>query len=116
MSKKCAVEKLCSTEFRHLVVIQQRAVTKDEIGGQTVVWSTFTSPWVKAEPTGGSQRMFAGKIDNPAGMKFTMRYVAGVTETMRVLWGTRTFDIKNVLNVDERNIYLVLKTEERVGT
>lgn len=113
---KCGIDKICATEFRHLIVVQQRAVTKDEIGGQTVAWSTFTSPWAKAKPTGGSQRTFAGKIDNPAGMEFTIRYVAGVTETMRVLWGSRTFDIKNVQNVEERNIYLVLKTEERVGT
>ncbi len=113
---KCAIEKICSNEFRHLITVQQPSVTKDEIGGQVRTWSTFASPWAVAKPTGGSQRTFAGKIDNPAGVEFTIRYVSGITEKMRISWGSRLFDIKNVLNVDERNIYLVLKTEERVGT
>jgi head-tail adaptor len=42
----------------------------------------------------------------------TMRYLAGITAQMRVLYGSRTFQIISVLNVDQRNRVLVLYCEE----
>lgn len=114
--KKCGIEKLCASEFRHLIVIQQRGTTKDEIGGQVTTWTTFASPWAKAVVGKGTQRTFAGKIDNPAFTDFTIRYVSSLLPSMRVLWGSRTYDIKHVQNLEERNLYQVLRCEENVGT
>ncbi len=114
--KKCGIDKLCASEFRHLITIQQRGTTKDEIGGQVTTWTTFAQPWAKAEPWRGNQRTFAGKIDNPAGMDFTIRYVAGLLPSMRVSWGSRLFDIIHPQNIEERGIYIKLRCQENVGT
>jgi SPP1 family predicted phage head-tail adaptor len=106
----------CATEFRHVVAIQRRDETTDNIGGQTLVWTTVMSPWCKIEPLSASQRQFAGKTQAEVTHKVTMRYAAGVTAKHRILWGTRVFEISGVRNIEESNALLELSCVEGAGT
>lgn len=108
--------KLCADDLRHSVAIEQRAETKDELGGRVTVWSVFATVWAKIEPTSGREGRNAAKMQATVTHKITLRYYAGITPKMRVRFGTRTFDIHSVLDIEERNVIMVLSCEEGSGT
>jgi SPP1 family predicted phage head-tail adaptor len=62
----------------------------------------------------GDEKFQAMQLQTPTIHKVTMRYRAGVTTAKRLLYGSRVFDIKEVINVDEANSILVLKCMEQV--
>ncbi len=45
---------------------------------------------------------------------FTIRYLADVNISMRILYGKRVFSIKRIINPDEQNVSLKIITEEEV--
>jgi SPP1 family predicted phage head-tail adaptor len=53
------------------------------------------------------------QMQTPVTHKITMRYNASVTSATRLKFGTRIFAIKEVINVEERSRYLVVKAIEQ---
>ena len=107
--------KICSSDLNSSIIIQSRGDTKDSLGGRITVWSTFASPWAKIKPTSGYESRQAGKVQASITHKVTIRYLFGVLPKMRILFGTRIFDIHAVLNTEERNVSMVLMCEEGTG-
>jgi head-tail adaptor len=44
--------------------------------------------------------------------KFRIEYMTGIDSNMVVTYGTRTFDIKSIINFKEQNRELILMVEE----
>ncbi len=101
-------------KLRHRVTIQQQAQTRDEYGGVVTTWQTFADRWAAIEPLSGRELFAAQQLANTVSIRVRLRYLAGVTPAMRVLYGTRTFSIQAVINVEERNEELQLLCEEVV--
>jgi SPP1 family predicted phage head-tail adaptor len=52
------------------------------------------------------------RVGNKTTHNIRMPFRAGITHDMRVKYGDRSFDIKGIVNPEERNIYLDLVCEE----
>lgn len=52
---------------------------------------------------------------NELSLLFTIRYTNGITSKMRIKFGTRLFNIRAVVNIDEKNELLELTAEEFVS-
>jgi len=103
-------------KLRHPVTIQTPTRTKDDLGGYTETWATLTETWAWVSPVSGAyaERLVGAKVAAATTHLITIRYVAGVTTSCRIVFGTRTFDVRGISNLDERDKTLMLACEERL--
>jgi len=102
--------------LRHRVSLQQSTLTADGGGGATLAWTTVATVWAAIQPLKGRERQRAEQIESPLTHRVTIRHRDGVTAAMRVLFGARVFNIRAVINPDERDRRLDLLCEEGVAT
>ncbi len=93
-------------ELRHRVKIQKL----DEAQGGTgeilkgdADWTDFAEVWAAIEPLQGRELFIAQQISAEVNSRVKFRFLKGVVPRMRILFGTRKFDIKAVINLLERN-------------
>jgi SPP1 family predicted phage head-tail adaptor len=103
-------------ERRKHVILQSEQQTPDGAGGYTLAWTNFATVWAEITPVTGDTVFVSGHLEAHITHKMTIRYLAGVTTDMRILWNSRTFNIRAVTNVEERNRVLELLVEEGVAT
>jgi SPP1 family predicted phage head-tail adaptor len=90
-------------KLRRSITIQQPANATDAIGGLTQVWSTFASGYAEISPNNGREAIQAQQINAQQPILIRTRYIAGVMPKMRVLYGSRIFEIISVANLNEKN-------------
>jgi len=98
--------------LRHKIHIQTLSSTDVDGGGQSQTWSTTFSPFARVENVYGNERLRGMQVTPGATHIITMRYDSRITEDKRILFGSRTFDIVFIDNVEERNHKLILDCKE----
>ena len=100
--------------LRKKIALQSATRTPDGGGGFTESWATISGGdiWASIEPASSREVYAAGQLQHRITHALTLRYLSGVTTAMRVLFGTRTFNVRSVLNVEERGRELRLLCEE----
>ncbi len=104
-------------KLRHPISIQQDAGnTKDAAGHRIANWTEISggAVWASVEPLTGRELYMAMQVQAQVTHKIKIRYVSGVTPKMRVVYGSRNFNIESVLNIEERNIEMHLMCKENV--
>lgn len=103
-------------DLRHRITIQKPPVTetRDSTGGVDESWETFATVWAsKAHMT--SREFFAAQKSNAETTDlFIIRYRDSITTKMRVLFGSRTYDIIGANDPDGRRRELHLLCKEVV--
>lgn len=102
--------------LRHRIIIQTLSQADDGQGGFTDTWATHATVWARIEPTAARERNFADQIQYQRSHKVTLRYLSTITNTMRISYGGRIFQIKGVRALDERKYYMILDVEENQGS
>ena len=102
--------------LRHRITLQSATDTPDGGGGFTTVWTDVATVWAAIEPLKGREQLHAAQLETPVTHRVTLRYRAGVTPKMRVKFGTRVFNIRAVIDAEERHRTLELMCEEGVGS
>lgn len=109
------VRKLSAGHLRHRIIIQSRSDASDGRGGNAPTWGTHVTVWARVAPVSAYERLQAGRLEGGVSHKVTLRYTSGVTNAMRVSWGSRTFQIVGVRNPGEDDGILELDcVEERL--
>ncbi len=98
--------------LRHRIVIQENRVSRDSFGAEISEWIQFAVVWAEVSPISGREYVSFKQINAEITTKITIRYLAGVTTEMRVLFKDRVFEIDSVINPEERNISLFLMCKE----
>jgi SPP1 family predicted phage head-tail adaptor len=99
--------------MRNRLNIQTVTNTRSDNGGFTQTWATAATRWGRIEPMQGKEGERAAQTHTFATHKVTMRWYDGLTNTMRLLFGTRAFGIIESLNIEERNrVHVLLVKEE----
>lgn len=99
-------------ELRHRISLQVPQDGSDGQGGAVRSWATAMTVWALIEPVSARELWQVQEVQARITHQIRIRYQHGITATMRVLYGSRTFNIRAVLNAEERNIYLDLLAEE----
>ena len=103
--------------MRSRITIQTLGGSTDAGGGQTTTWSALDTPiWAHIRPLSGREIQMANAQVGVVTHEIRIRYRTDVTTAHRILLGSRTFNIKVVLNPDDNNQMLLLKCEEGVAT
>lgn len=95
-------------KLRHRITIQQRSSTQDSYGQPLVAWTDVATVWCAIDPLSGRELLAAEAVQSEITHKVVMRYRSGINAKMRVLYGSRIFDIQNVLDENERHRTLTL--------
>ena len=106
-----------SGDLRRSIQIQQRSATIDSVGGQSTTWTTVATVWADIQPLSGRELMAAQEVQAEVSHTISIRYQPLFSDpkamaAMRVLYGTRIFNISASMNVDERNRLITLMANE----
>ena len=105
-------------ELRHKITFQQLTVANDTWGKSVPTWTDQVTTRAAIWPMKSVERIESMKLDNEVTHKIRIRYRTGITAKMRVKFvkdnSTRYFNIRSIINADERNIYLELMATEEI--
>lgn len=106
-------------KLRNKITIQNTDLSADTYGGYTTSRSSYITAYAQISPKTGKQ-IFSDttgeRIQNPQEFEFTIRYRSGLTTSMRILFGSRTFNIKSIHNDNDYDKYIKILATENVGT
>ena len=102
-------------KLRHRVVIKEKVVSRDGYGEEDVTWTAVDTVWASIEPLRGREFLESRQEQADVSHRVRMRYQGSIVPTMRVLYGTRVFEVVSVVNPVERDISLELMCREDVN-
>lgn len=110
---KCS--KICSGNLRHKVELQKYTLAPDGMGGQIETWTTYATVWGQIKPISGIEGMMGMQLQAEVSHDILLRYRDDVDASHRVKYGDRLFNIRAVIDVEERKRWLDLRCEEGVA-
>ncbi|MDX1922676.1 MAG: phage head closure protein [Alphaproteobacteria bacterium] len=102
--------------YRQRLYVQQENPVADTGGGNAMAWTTINTIWASIEPVSGNEQMIAGKPSGTVTHRIHTRYDATITPAMRLMLGSRIYNIRSIKNIQERNRVLEILAEEGVAT
>ena len=84
--------------LRHQIVIQRYTATKDSVGAEVKSWLAFATLRASYEPLMGKELFAAQQEQASVTTRFRVRYCAGITPKMRVLFEGRLFNVESVID------------------
>ena len=92
--------------------IKRLEVTKDEFNADIESWVDAATVWAHIEPLRGREYWQAKQVVAEVTGRITIRYLTGIDEKMRVVYGNKIYNILAVINPEERNRTLQLLVRE----
>lgn len=108
---------ICAKDMNTRVIIEEEVTVANvpADGGQTVTWRVFSGFWCNMKLSTGSERLLNAQPTDQRMYKLHGRFLPGVNAKMRVKYGTRTFNIRVINNIEEANRDMILTVEENTG-
>lgn len=102
--------------LRHVVTIQEPYDGFNEYREPVRLWHDVATVRAAVEPLTGRAFFAAAQVQSDLSTRIRMRYHPEVTQKSRIKYGERYFDVRTVINIDERNRELeLLCTEHSTG-
>ena len=103
-------------QLRHQITLQGQGTTRDSGGGISSGWSTIASVYADIKPKSGKEVYAQGKLVGSVSHEITVRYRTDITNSSRISFDSKLFNIRAIINVDERDRFLKLLCEQGVAT
>ena len=94
------------------ITLQQRSATLDSWGQQVTTWSDLVTAWASIEPLEGRELVTAQALRAETTHKVTIRYRAGITTAMRIVYQGRIFNILSSLDDAMNHVMLQMLCSE----
>ena len=98
--------------LRHSVTIQRRASGVDASGAANGAWTDVATVRAAIWPLRGKELYAAQQANSEVELRVRIRYLDGITSTMRVSWQGRVFEILYVIDPELRHVTLDLMCRE----
>jgi SPP1 family predicted phage head-tail adaptor len=98
-------------ELRERVTIQVSAQSRNTLGETTLTWSDFTQRWASVEGISAREILLNGQQDTNITHRVKMRYVDGLSQTMRIMWRGRILEIVSLLEHNNRSEHELVCSE-----
>lgn len=98
--------------LRHSIIIQRATVAQDACGQPVETWATFATANAEILPLRGTELFSAQQFETKVTSKIRIRYIKGVSSKMRVLFGSRVYQVESIIDSRERHVELVLMCSE----
>jgi SPP1 family predicted phage head-tail adaptor len=99
------------------IVLQRRDMQRDSHGAQVPTWSDEAEMRASIIPLNGREvlaaQSFSAQLTHQIVVRYTHRFADPLElPTLRILWGTRVFNIQSAINDEERNRQVTLLVTE----
>lgn len=98
--------------MRRIVTIRTNARTPDGMGGYTETPTDVDGIPARVEPLQGDEQLQAMQTGMVAPHRFTLRYRDDVQAATLLVYDSRTFDIKSVVDTEEKHRELIILADE----
>ncbi len=100
--------------LKDLITIEKLTGTKNGFGEIEDSYENFSDAFSEVSHIGTSEKYFSGKYSEVDSRKFRIRYIPGITTDMRILFDSRYFDIKEVVDPYNKKQELLIAAIEVV--
>lgn len=90
-------------KLRERVTVQQASESRNALGETVLSWSTFATVWASVDGVSAREALTAGQNEVSITHKVQMRFLAGMTQRMRLLWRGRILEIVSLLEHENRS-------------
>lgn len=113
-----------SSRLRHRLTLQQEQRSLDDIGGYVRSWQDVANIWAEIIPvvsisnterSSGREQVAAGKIMSELSHRIIIRYRDDIDTSMRLVYENRHFNIRSIVNVNERKEWIEIMAQEGVA-
>lgn len=101
--------------LRNLVQLQSQQKVADGMGGNVLNWIPYAvdvpmalQPWARS----ARESVFAKRLETNITHHAYMRYRTDLSSDHRIVYNGRLFQIRGLINIEERNVWLELILEE----
>ncbi len=99
------------------IVLQRRDSAKDTLGEQVTTWSDVAQLRAEIVPLSAREMLAAQAVRSEMTHQITVRFAKFLADPkemarLRIVYGTRLFNIQGVINVDESDRQLTLLVSE----
>ena len=100
--------------LRHRITVQDKQVSRAQNGEEEITWPDHFSAWASVEPFRGREYLESKQVETDVDTRIRLRYQPGKQPLprMRVVYGSRIFEIESVINAKEMDIELNLMCRE----
>ena len=103
-------------QLHHRIALQSvTAYSKNDAGEKLPTWTTYATVWASVKPVSGDETIRGVSSESEVTHSIMIRYNSTVGPKNRVLFGSRVFNISNVLNTYEKGVWMTLKCVEVVS-
>ena len=102
-------------ELNRQITINSLTNTPDGQGGFSSSFGVFATVWAKITPMKGSEKVHSDRLSTQQLSKVMMRYISGLNQTMQVIYNSQEYQIRSIVNIDEKNEWLELMIEQKVA-
>jgi SPP1 family predicted phage head-tail adaptor len=99
-------------EMRHRITIQRIAITTNENGYEVESPEVVNEVWAKVSNLHGSEFFAAKAVQSANTVKFTIRYISGLDQSMQIIFQDKGYNITSIDNIKYRNEYIEIRAKE----
>ena len=97
------------------ISIERLTTTPDALGGFAESWAAIAMPYAHIKPMSGRELVNADKLDALAVSRFVIRYRSDLRESDRVNYRGTRYNIRSIVNINERDEWLEITAERGVA-
>lgn len=98
-------------KLRERITVQQAAESRNALGETVQTWGTYATVWASVEGVSSRESLFAGQQQIAISHRVLIRYLSGLTQSMRIQWRGRTLEIVSLLEHGNRSEHELLCQE-----
>ncbi|UZQ49932.1 phage head closure protein [Clostridium kluyveri] len=99
-------------ELRHKITLQKLTTSTNENGFEEEVWEDYLTVWAAASNLYGREYFEAAAVQAEKTVKFTIRFIKDINESMMILFRDKQYNITSIDNIKYRNRYMEIKALE----
>ena len=90
-------------KLRERVTVQQASESRNALGETVLSWATFAERWASVEGVSSRELLQYGQQQIEVSHRVRMRWLSGLTQSMRIVWRGRTLEIVSLLEHGNRS-------------
>jgi SPP1 family predicted phage head-tail adaptor len=103
-------------DLKQRIKFQSLVRTPDGQGGFTESWTDFKEVWAKIDPVSVREVQFSNQIRPNTTHKIEIRNLDGLNTSMRIVYGSRTFQVQGIRLIMEELWFMIVDAVENVGS
>lgn len=99
-------------DLKHRITFQVLVIENNKNGFEEEIWEEYKTVWAKVSNLNGREFYQSATIHAEKTVKFMIRYINDIDESMRILFNQTLYDITAIDNLKYENKYFEIKALE----